>query len=363
MPRIAIGTAVAVLALALLAGAVWAKTITGTTRDDTLRGTPAADALYGKGGNDKLYGLAGNDRLDGGPANDVLVGGPGADTLNCGGGRDTARADARDRVAKNCEVVKGIPEPAPPPPLPPPPPPLPGQKIDVGGYSLYIECVGSGSPTVVIEQGQPRPPSEGMRSWLQAALAADTRVCWYDRAGVGESDPRPSSLAPTGTTLSNELRTLLLNANAPEPYVLAGMSFGGLPAVSHAIRYPSDFVGFVFLDGMTPWDIAAGAGDFSGGEPVDLRTELVELQSVQFGSRPVLALIAEYPEGGRQLVRRSSNRMLATAEVGHLIFRDAPQLAVAAIRLVVTSVRTGAMLPACEQTSLPSLGGRCEPIG
>lgn len=77
MPRIAIGTAVAVLALALLAGAVWAKTITGTTRDDTLLGTPAADALYGKGGNDKLYGLAGTDRLDGGPANDVLVGGPG----------------------------------------------------------------------------------------------------------------------------------------------------------------------------------------------------------------------------------------------------------------------------------------------
>ena len=158
--------------------------------------------------------------------------------------------------------------------------------------------------------------------------------------------------------------SLLLNANAPKPYLVAGMSFGGLPAVSHAIWYPSDFVGFVFLDGMSPWDIAAGGGDFSSGaEPVDLRAELAELQSAQFGSRPVLALIAEYPEGGRQLVRRSSNRMLATAGVGHFIFRDAPQLAVAAIRLVVTSVRTGAMLPACEQTSLPGLGGRCEPIG
>ena len=142
------------------------------------------------------------------------------------------------------------------------------------------------------------------------------------------------------------------------------MSFGGLPAVSHAIRYPSDFVGFVFLDGMTPWDIAAGGGDFSSGaEPVDLRAELAELQSAQFGSRPVLALIAEYPEGGKQLVRRSSNRMLATAGVGHFIFRDAPQLAVAAIRLVVTSVRTGAMLPACEQTSFPGLGGSCESVG
>ena len=361
--RLSVVIAFAGLALTFLAGAVWAKTIPGTTRNDTLRGTPAADVLYGKGGNDKLYGLAGNDRLVGGSGNDRLVGGPGTDTLACGGGRDTANADASDRVATDCEVVTGIAE-SPPPPVPPPPPaPLPGQKIDVGGYRLYIECVGSGSPTVVIEQGQPRPPVEVLRSALQAALAADTRVCWYDRAGVGESDPRPSSLAPTATTLSNELRTLLLNANAPKPYVLAGMSFGGLPAVSHAVRYPSDFVGFVFLDGMTPWDIAAGAGDFTGDERVDLRTELAELQSAQFGNRPVLALVAEYVEGGRELVRRSSNRMLATAGIGHFIFRDAPQLAVAAIRLVVTSVRSGAMLPPCEQTTLPSLGGKCEPIG
>lgn len=355
--------ALAGFALTFLAGAVWAKTIPGTARNDTLRGTPAADVLYGKGGNDKLYGLAGNDRLVGGPGNDRLVGGPGADTLTCGGGRDTANADATDRVATDCEVVTGIPK-SPPQPLPPPPPaPLPGQKIDVGGYKLYIECFGSGSPTVVIEQGQPRPPTEILRSWAQAALAAETRVCWYDRAGVGESDRRPSGLAPTGARLSNELRTLLANANVPGPYVVAGMSFGGLPSVSHAIRYPSDFVGFVFLDGVTPWDIATGGGDFTGDEPVDLRAELAELQSAQFGSRPILALIAEYGDGGRALVGRSSNRMLATSGVGHLVFRDAPELAVAAIRLVVMSVRNGAMLPPCEQTTLPSLGGRCEPIG
>jgi len=59
----------------------------------------------------------------------------------------------------------------------------------------------------------------------------------------------------------------------------------------------------------------------------------------------------------------SSNRILATSGVGHLVFRDAPQMAVAAIRLVVTSVRSGAMLPPCEQTTLPSLGGSCESIG
>ena len=199
---IAVSAGVSALACA---GTIWAAVIPGTGGNDTLRGTARADSLYGKGGNDRLLGLAGDDLLVGGPGNDRLTGGPGSDRLSCGRGRDTANADARDRVATDCEVVTGIPEP------PPSPPPLshlpPGQKIDVGGYSLYIECVGSGGPTVVIEQGQPRPPSEGMRSWLQAALAAETRVCWYDRAGVGESDRRPSGLAPSATTLSNELRT------------------------------------------------------------------------------------------------------------------------------------------------------------
>lgn len=350
---------VAGLAFAFLAGAIWAKTITGTAGNDTLRGTPAADALSGKGGHDNLFGLAGNDRLVGGQGNDRLVGGPGADALACGGGRDTAIADPRDRVATDCEVVKGLPK----PPLPQPPTaPLPGQKIDVGGYSLYIECVGSGSPTVVLEQGQPRPPSEVMRSWSQAALAAETRVCWYDRAGVGESDRRPAGLAPTGTRLSNELRTLLAKANAPGPYVLVGMSFSGLLSVSHAIRYPNDFAGFVYLDALSPLAISPGGGDSEGDEPVHLRAELEELRAVQFGSRPVVALISEYPDG-RELVRRSSNRILLTTPgIGHLIFRDAPRLTVAAIQLAVTSVRTGAMLAPCEQTTLPSLGGKCEPI-
>lgn len=357
--RLSVVLPLAGFAFAFLAGAIWAKTITGTAGNDTLRGTPAADVLSGKGGHDKLYGLAGNDRLVGGLGHDRLVGGPGADTLLCGAGRDTATADARDRVARDCEIVTGIPK----PPLPVPPiAPLPGQKLDVGGYSLYIECVGSGSPTVVIEQGQPRPPTEVLRSWSQAALAAETRVCWYDRAGVGESDRRPAGLAPTGTRLSNELLTLLAKADAPGPYVLVGMSFSGLLSVSHAIRYPNDFAGFVYLDALTPLGITPGGGDSEGDEPVHLRAELEELRAVQFGSRPVVALISEYPDG-RELVRRSSNRILLTTPgIGHLIFRDAPRLTVAAIQLVVTSVRTGAMLAPCEQTTLPSLGGKCEPI-
>ena len=108
--------------LLVAAGSVWAATINGTSRNDTLRGGAGGDKLYGKSGNDKLFGAGGNDTLVGGPGNDVLVGGPGKDVLRCGSGRDTVTRDVQDRVAGDCESVRG-PRPAPPVPTPPAPPP------------------------------------------------------------------------------------------------------------------------------------------------------------------------------------------------------------------------------------------------
>jgi hypothetical protein len=91
-----------------LAASARAASISGTAKNDVLRGTAGADRIYGKAGNDKLYGLGGNDYLNGGPGNDVLAGGPGADTIVCGAGRDTVNADSSDKVAKDCEVVRGL---------------------------------------------------------------------------------------------------------------------------------------------------------------------------------------------------------------------------------------------------------------
>lgn len=84
--------------LAAAALAATAATINGTPKADVLKGTPKADVLNGKAGNDKLFGYGGND---------TLVGGPGADTLDCGPGRDTAVYDLKDKLVKNCEVLKG----------------------------------------------------------------------------------------------------------------------------------------------------------------------------------------------------------------------------------------------------------------
>ena len=107
----ALGAGLAAVATIAAASAV-AANISGTAKNDTLKGTAKADKLYGLAGNDKLSGLAGNDYLNGGAGNDALSGGPGADTIVCGAGVDTVLADAADKIAADCENVKGLPKPA-----------------------------------------------------------------------------------------------------------------------------------------------------------------------------------------------------------------------------------------------------------
>jgi pimeloyl-ACP methyl ester carboxylesterase len=338
------------------AGTLWAAVVPGGPGNDVLRGTSGADKLYGRGGNDRLYGRAGNDLLVGGPGKDVLTGGRGTDRLRCGPGRDTANGDRSDRVAKDCEVVKGIPKPPPPPP----PPPLPGRKIDVGGYRLYLECAGSGSPTVILESGAGRASttSPGLRI-VRAALAPEARVCAYDRAGLGASEARPASRAPTGATFGDELHTLLANAQIPGPYVLYGGSLGGLIAFSHTVRYPNEFVGLIFANALGP----ESAGFLFGRpEPLDMRAEATQLLNATLGDRPVIVLNSDGTGDPAGLARRSTNSMLVSAPgIGHDIpSGGAPQLVIEALRLVVTSVRSEAKLPPCEQTPLPNVGGRCE---
>src|SRR5262245_19221206 len=111
MRRIAIPLG-ALLLFGAVVASVWAGNINGTKGNDTLRGTAKGDKLYGLAGNDRLFGLAGNDYLNGGPGNDTVTGGAGADVLVCGPGRDIAVADAADKIAADCETLRGVPKPA-----------------------------------------------------------------------------------------------------------------------------------------------------------------------------------------------------------------------------------------------------------
>jgi pimeloyl-ACP methyl ester carboxylesterase len=130
--------------------------------------------------------------------------------------------------------------------------PPPGELYDVGGRRLHLYCTGEGSPTVILEAGASSP---GMIWYLvQEEVAKFTRVCSYDRAGFGWSDPAPStslraSPGPLGSEqVASDLHELLETANIPAPYVLVGHSAGGVYVRAFAGQYPSEVVGMVLVD-------------------------------------------------------------------------------------------------------------------
>jgi pimeloyl-ACP methyl ester carboxylesterase len=126
--------------------------------------------------------------------------------------------------------------------------PMPGRRVDVGGYKLHINCTGQGTPVVVLDSGL----GDSYVSWMkvQPQIAKFTRVCSYDRAGLGYSDssPRPR----TSKVMAEELHTRLHNAGVPAPYVLVGHSMGGYDVRLFASLYRSEVAGMVLVDSSHP---------------------------------------------------------------------------------------------------------------
>jgi pimeloyl-ACP methyl ester carboxylesterase len=126
--------------------------------------------------------------------------------------------------------------------------PMPGQLVDVGGHRLHLSCTGSGTPTVVLEPGHGEVSSA--MAWIGAGVAQDSRVCLYDRAGKGWSDPADGP--QDAVQIATDLHTLLDRAQVPGPYVLAGHSFGGLYVLTFAAQHPDQVAGLVLLDSTAP---------------------------------------------------------------------------------------------------------------
>jgi pimeloyl-ACP methyl ester carboxylesterase len=122
--------------------------------------------------------------------------------------------------------------------------PAPGRLVDVGGHRLHLSCTGSGSPTVILEAGG----GETALSWdkVQPGAARLTRVCAYDRAGLGWSEDGPQPR--TSRQMVAELHTLLANAHIPGPYVFVAHSFGGLNALLYTSTYPREVAGLVLVE-------------------------------------------------------------------------------------------------------------------
>jgi pimeloyl-ACP methyl ester carboxylesterase len=128
------------------------------------------------------------------------------------------------------------------------PAPSTGRTFLVEGHRLYLNCVGSGSPTVVLFNGLgERTPNW---AWVQSAVARQTRVCAYDRAGQGWSGKAPGH--QDGHQLAADLHGLLSAADVPGPYVVAGHSVGGTYALAYAMDYPKETAGVALIDSASP---------------------------------------------------------------------------------------------------------------
>ena len=120
--------------------------------------------------------------------------------------------------------------------------------VSVGGHRMYYECSGQGGPTVVLDAGS--PDTSATWRWVQPQIAQGTRVCAYDRAGLGRSSAAARGRR-TPQTQVHELRVLLDEAKIPGPYVVVGHSWGGLLARLFAYVYPHQTVGAVLVDATT----------------------------------------------------------------------------------------------------------------
>jgi pimeloyl-ACP methyl ester carboxylesterase len=126
--------------------------------------------------------------------------------------------------------------------------PPPGEMVNVNAHLMHINCMGEGGPTVILEAANLGMSAHWVR--VQQQLAQTTRVCAYDRAGMGwsEAGPEPRD----AKQISSELHTLLKSADTEAPYVLVGHSYGGLYTRMYAARYPKQVAGVVLVDSSHP---------------------------------------------------------------------------------------------------------------
>jgi pimeloyl-ACP methyl ester carboxylesterase len=196
-----------------------------------------------------------------------------------------------------------------------------GWSVDVGGRTLNVSCAGEGSPTVIFVSGRTSPGYIWMPT--QRGVSAFTRACWYDRAGLGWSDPGPDP--GWGDAAARDLHQLVRNSGLKPPFVLVGSSFGGYIIRLYHHAYPGEVSGMVFADAAHE-----DAGTIEGmphRDPPNVPRSVIRGLSIVLGRLGMMRLIARDP-GPRPKdwrpeewdtlarLRRQRNALLADAQEG-----------------------------------------------
>jgi pimeloyl-ACP methyl ester carboxylesterase len=248
-----------------------------------------------------------------------------------------------------------------------------GKLVPAGNHLLYVECTGSGSPTVVLDSGG----EGGVESWIdvQPRIAQFTRVCSYDRAGNGLSPVVPG--VRTASDQADDLARLVAQLGEKR-VVIVGHSWGGLVDRLFASSHADSVAGVVLVDASV-----AGAGALHHSfEGLDIGRSLAEVAQVRsLGNVPLVVLTAgryTWPAGFPQrlrapfaarwlrlqdgLARLSTNTVhavgLYTDHGAFLTYFGQPEVVATATKAVVEAVRTGDPLPACGRVFQP-IRARC----
>ena len=237
-----------------------------------------------------------------------------------------------------------------------------GRLVSVDGRRLYLDCRGSGSPTVVMEAGG--EGHSGSWRFVQPGVAGFTRVCVYDRAGAGQSEPAPAGRH--AQEVADELGALLEAASVEPPYVLVGHSLGGIIVRYFALAFPDQVAGMVLVDTSHGDQRARTRAVLTDDEWADLEQRLtameaptlsgLDLVGPPLGDIPLVVLSAGRVRGDlapdvaerlaqvagemhRELAALSSQGVRIIAEEsGHGIPQEQPDLVIDAVRDVVRAV-------------------------
>ena len=221
--------------------------------------------------------------------------------------------------------------------------PPPGELVDVDGHSLHINCVGEGSPTVILESGSGATSVDWAN--IQPEVANTTRVCAYDRAGSGWSEPGPEPGDPQ--QIAGELHTLLGNAGIDGPYVLVGHSLGGLYVRMYDDLYPNEVEGIVLVDSSHPEQSRRSAESQAASEASSAQVRSTQCMS-GLGDKPLSVITAgeqepiwfELQDELAALSSDSVHRVVEGATHESLLYeRSDAQVTSAAIVEVVEAVR------------------------
>jgi hypothetical protein len=233
------------------------------------------------------------------------------------------------------------------------------------GRSLYMECQGSGSPTIVLEVGQDEPRSDFHE--VQKTLSRQYMTCSYDRANNDESSKAPTPR--TAGEIVTDLHRLLETADVPGPYVLAGSSIGGLFVQLYARRYSDEVVGVVAMNPEPPADevlerihplfskevrqedriyirgdnperidLLASSEELNKvPPPPPIPFEMILSTKVQCEGDPLcLKSYDTYVEIERDILQEWAKGTYRQVEAGHVIFLDKPEVAVGAVKRVAS---------------------------